>query len=117
MRRIPLALAAVLLAGTSFSVPHAQAQTPPAPAATPAPAAPAQSGASNAAAGSLSTAPVLAPVSEEAHKQAAALTEMIGVNRQSTQLIGIMRGQMIQLVIRVPATRRRTMRPRSSMRC
>jgi uncharacterized protein len=94
MRRIPLALAAVLLAGTSFSVPHAQAQTP-APAATPAPGA-----ASNAAAGSLSNAPALPPVSEEAHKQAAALTEMIGVNRQSTQLIGIMRGQMIQLVVR-----------------
>jgi uncharacterized protein len=95
MRRIPLALAAILLAGTSFSVPRAQAQTPPAPATTPAPAVP-----SNAAAGSLSNAPVLPPVSDEAHKQAAALTEMIGVSRQSTQLIGIMRGQMIQLVMR-----------------
>ncbi len=37
---------------------------------------------------------------EEARKEAQALTEMIGVSRQTQQLVAIMRGQMIQLVMR-----------------
>ena len=82
-------LAAGLLAATG-----AMAQTAPAPAA-PAPAAPAP------------VAPAVpAPVpaaSPEAHKEALTLTEMIGVNHQTDQLLGIMRNQMIQLVMRAGA--------------
>lgn len=51
-------------------------------------------------------APIAPPVpaaSPEAHKEAAALTAMIGVDKQSQQLIGIMRNQMIQLVMRAGA--------------
>ncbi|MCW3474853.1 DUF2059 domain-containing protein [Limobrevibacterium gyesilva] len=76
MRRTIPALAAFLAVGT---VAHAQT---PAPTPAPAPVAPA------------------VPVTEEGRKEAAALTEMIGVNKQSQQLIAIMRGQMIQLVMR-----------------
>jgi len=61
----------------------AVAQTPP-----PAPAAPA------------APAPPANPVTAESRKAATDLTDMIGVNRQSQQLIAIMRGQMIQLVMR-----------------
>ncbi len=80
MRRPTLAastlLAGLLVAGVAC------AQTPPTPAA---PAAP---------------VPAASP---EAHREAAALTEMIGVTKQSQQLIGIMRNQMIQLVMRAGA--------------
>ena len=51
-------------------------------------------------------APIAPPVpaaSPEAHKEAAALTAMIGVDKQSQQLIGIMRNQMIQFVMRAGA--------------
>ena len=52
-------------------------------------------------------APALPPpvpsASPEAHNEAAALTAMIGVDKQSQQLIGIMRNQMIQLVMRAGA--------------
>jgi hypothetical protein len=65
------------------------AQTPPA-AAVPAAPAPAP-------------APPVPAASPEAHKEAAALTEMIGVSKQTQQLIGIMRNQMIQLVMRAGA--------------
>jgi hypothetical protein len=104
MRRFPSALAAVLLAGVALPALPALAQAPATPpsAGAPAPAAPA-TGAPPAAApapGALATAPVLPPVSPEAHAEAAKLTAMIGVNRQSEQLVGIMRGQMIQLVMR-----------------
>lgn len=98
MRRIPLALAAVLLAGVPTFAALAQAPAKP-PAATPAKP---PAGAPVAGApvdGALATVPVLPPVSPEAHAEAAKLTEMIGVNRQSQQLVGIMRGQMIQLVM------------------
>jgi hypothetical protein len=62
------------------------AQTPPAaPAAPPAPP------------------PPVPAASPEAHKEAAALTAMIGVDKQSQQLMGIMRNQMIQLVMRAGA--------------
>ena len=47
--------------------------------------------------------PPVPPASPEAHKEAEALTEMIGVNKQAQQLIGIMRNQMIQLVMRAGA--------------
>jgi hypothetical protein len=47
--------------------------------------------------------PPVAPASPEAHREAAALTEMIGVTKQSQQLISIMRNQMIQLVMRAGA--------------
>jgi hypothetical protein len=78
MRRPNLA-ATTLLAGL-LGAGTAVAQTPPAaPAAPPAPV------------------PAASP---EAHKEAAALTEMIGVTKQSQQLIAIMRNQMIQLVMR-----------------
>ena len=78
MRLITIALAALLLLGAS-----AQAQTPPAapPAVSPS-----------------ATAPT--PPSAEAHQAAAALTEMIGVNRQSQQLVAVMRAQMVQMVVR-----------------
>jgi len=81
MRRITTALAALLLLGAT-----AHAQTPPAPAPAPAPAA----------------QPVLPafPATAESRQEAAALTEMIGVNRQSQQLVAVMRAQMIQMVIR-----------------
>ena len=48
-------------------------------------------------------APPVPAASPEAHKEAAALTAMIGVDKQSQQLIGIMRNQMIQLVMRAGA--------------
>jgi hypothetical protein len=81
MRRSKLA-ATTLLAGL-LAAGAACAQTPPAaPAAPPAPV------------------PAASP---EAHKEAAALTEMIGVTKQSQQLIAIMRNQMIQLVMRAGA--------------
>jgi hypothetical protein len=79
---LPL-LAAGLLA---LPMAGAQAQTPPA-----APAAPA------------ALPPPVPASSPEAHKEAAALTAMIGVDKQSQQLIGIMRNQMIQLVMRAGA--------------
>ena len=80
---LPL-LAAGLFA---FPVANAVAQTAPAAPAAPAAAVP----------------PPVPPASPEAHKEAAALTEMIGVNKQAQQLIGIMRNQMIQLVMRAGA--------------
>ncbi len=47
--------------------------------------------------------PPVPAASPEAHKEAAALTEMIGVSKQSQQIMGIMRNQMIQLVMRAGA--------------
>lgn len=84
-RRLPATvLALTLVAGPALA--QAPPAAPPATLAAPAiPAAP------------LVTPPVVSP---EAHTEALALTEMIGVTRQSTQLISIMRGQMIQLVMR-----------------
>ena len=74
MRRIPIALTVLLLSGA------ASAQTPP-------PAAP----------------PAAAPVSPEAHREAVALTEMIGAGKQAQQLVVIMRTQMIQTIMRTSA--------------
>ncbi len=91
MRRNRFALIALTAAAFgcgSMAADPALAQTAPAPAPAAAPAA--LPGAT----------PAPPPVSPEAHKEAAALTEMIGVNRQAQQLISIMRGQMIQLVMR-----------------
>ena len=48
-------------------------------------------------------APPVPPASPEAHKEAAALTAMIGVDKQSQQIINFMRNQMIQLVMRAGA--------------
>ncbi len=98
MRRFPMGLAALLVLG-GLAAPGVHAQTAPAPM-TPAAPAPASGAAPAAPAGGIATAPVLAPVSADAHKEAAALTAMIGVNQTSQQLIGIMRAQMIQLVMR-----------------
>ncbi len=81
MRR-PILAASTLLAGV-LAAGMACAQTPPAAPAAPPPPVPA--------------------ASPEAHREAAALTEMIGVTKQSQQLIGIMRNQMIQLVMRAGA--------------
>jgi uncharacterized protein len=97
MRAFPMTLAALLLAATSLTVLPARAQTPATPhqvAPAPAPATPAP------AAGAPSAAPVPPPVSPEAHQEAAALTDLIGVSKQSQQLIDLMRGQIIQLVMR-----------------
>jgi hypothetical protein len=77
MRRITTALAVFI----SLAVP-AHAQTPPAPAA-PAPAA----------------QPAMT-ATPESRKEATELTEMIGVTRQSQQLVAVMRAQMVQMVIR-----------------
>jgi hypothetical protein len=94
MRAFPMTLAALLLAATSLTALPAQA-TPPTPhEVKPTPETPAP------AAGAPSAAPALPPVSPEAHQEAAALTDLIGVSRQSQQLIDLMRSQMIQLVIR-----------------
>lgn len=82
MRRITIALAAMLLMGAT-----AHAQTPP---AAPAPGAPA------AAQPALPTM----TASPESRAEAAALTEMIGVTKQSQQLIAVMRQQMIGFVLR-----------------
>ena len=85
-----------LLAAGMLALPvvGAQAQTPPllpiAPLAPAAPAAPA-------------LPPPVPAASPELHKEAIALTSMIGVDKQSNQLIGIMRNQMIQLVMRAGA--------------
>ena len=48
-------------------------------------------------------APPVPAASPEAHKEAAALTAMIGVDKQSQQIINFMRNQMIQLVMRAGA--------------
>lgn len=80
MRRIPTVLASLMLVAAS-----AHAQTPPPPAAP----------------GAVSpTVAAITKPSDEAIKEATTLTQMIGVNHQSQQLIAIMRGQMIQLVMR-----------------
>ena len=71
MRRIPIALSVFFLAGSAL------AQTPP---AAPAPA------------------PI--QVSPDAHREAVALTEMIGAGKQAQQLVVIMRTQMIQTIMR-----------------
>ncbi len=72
-------LATTLMAGTALAqtAPAAPAIPPPVPAA---PAA--------------------------AHGEAAALTQMIGADKQSQQLISILRNQMIQLVMRAGGDRR-----------
>ncbi|MBU6497418.1 MAG: DUF2059 domain-containing protein [Rhodospirillales bacterium] len=75
MRRITTVLAASLLA-----IGVAQAQTNPAPAPAPAPA--------------------VTEAAPENLAEATKLTHMIGVDNQSKQLVAIMRGQMIQLVMR-----------------
>jgi len=82
MRRITIALAALVLLGAT-----AQAQTP----------APAQAGAPLPGAQPATPAVVASP---EAHAAAAKLVEMIGVNRQSQQLVAVMRAQMVQMVVR-----------------
>ena len=82
MRRPTLATL-TMLAGLFAATGGALAQTPPAAPPAPPPPVPA--------------------ASPEAHREAAALVEMIGVNKQSQQLIGIMRNQMIQLVMRAGA--------------
>jgi hypothetical protein len=79
MRRITTALAALILLGAT-----AHAQTPP--ATTPAPAA-------------QPALPTMA-ATPESRQAAATLTEMIGVTRQSQQLVAVMRAQMVQMVIR-----------------
>jgi hypothetical protein len=83
MRRTTLAPAWIALAALLLSGVTALAQTPPAapPAASPPATSP--------------SAP-----SAEARQAAAVLTEMIGVNRQSQQLMAVMRAQMVQMVIR-----------------
>jgi hypothetical protein len=64
----------------------ALAQTPPAaPAAPPAPP------------------PPVPAASPEAHAEALKLTEMIGVDKQTEQLLGLMRRQMVGLVMRAGA--------------
>jgi hypothetical protein len=80
MRRITIALAASVLLGAT-----AHAQTPPPPAAAAPAAQPAL--------------PTVA-VTPEGRAAAAVLTEMIGVNRQSQQLVAVMRAQMVQMVLR-----------------
>ena len=84
MRRI-LAPLAPALAGLLLATTAGFAQTPPAPAPAPAPAA---------------AAPAAAAISPEAHALATELTKMIGVDRQAQQLVAIMRGQMVQTVMR-----------------
>jgi hypothetical protein len=83
MRTAVIAFTALAMLGAA-----ANAQTPP--AATPAPAPPAAS------------APSLPPLAAtpESRALAAQLTEMIGVNRTSQQLIAVMRAQIVQMVIR-----------------
>jgi hypothetical protein len=82
--RASRSLVPILAAGLiAVATPGAWAQT--APAAPPAPP------------------PPMPAASPEAHKEAAALTEMIGVTRQTQQMIAIMRNQMIQLVMRAGA--------------
>ena len=88
MRRITIALVALVLLGAT-----AHAQTPP-PAAQSAPAQPA------APLPGAQMALPTAVASPEAHAAAAQLTEMIGVNRQSQQLVAVMRAQMVQMVVR-----------------
>jgi hypothetical protein len=80
MRAVVIAFTALALFGAA-----AHAQTPPAPS----PPAAAQ-------------APSLPPLTAtpESRALAAQLTEMIGVNHTSQQLIGVMRAQIIQMVIR-----------------
>jgi hypothetical protein len=82
MRSVVIALTALLLFGAT-----AHAQTPPAAAPAQAPAA---------------AAPSLPPLTAtpESRALAAQLTEMIGVNRTSQQLIAVMRAQIVQMVIR-----------------
>lgn len=76
---IPALVAGFLAAGLSGAFAQAPAATPPA------------------------LPPPVPPASPEAHREATALTEMIGVTKQSQQLIAIMRNQMIQLVMRAGA--------------
>ena len=72
-----------LLAACMLALPCATgAQSPPPPASIP---------------------PPVPPASAEAHKEAAALAAMNGVDKLSQQLLGIMRNQMIQLVMRAGA--------------
>jgi uncharacterized protein len=83
MQRIAIALIASVL---SSAIAHAQTQPAPAPApSTPAAALPA-----------------LPPLTAtpESRALAAQLTSMIGVDRQSQQLIAVMRAQIIQFVMR-----------------
>ena len=75
---IPALVAGLLAAGMSGAFAQAPATAPPPPPPVPA-------------------------ASPEAHAEAAQLTEMIGVTKQSQQLIAIMRNQMIQLVMRAGA--------------
>ena len=86
MRPVVIAIAACALFGAA-----AHAQTPPAAA----PAAPAQA---PAAAAQPSLPPLTA--TPESRALAAQLTDMIGVNRTSQQLIAVMRAQIVQMVIR-----------------
>lgn len=87
MRPVVIAVTALALVGAA-----AHAQTPP--AATPAPA--------QAPAPPAASAPNLPPLTAtpESRALAAQLTEMIGVNRTSQQLIAVMRAQIVQMVIR-----------------
>lgn len=83
LSRLALPLVVGLLAASG-----AIAQSPPAAPAQPAaPAIP----------------PPVPAASPEAHKEAAALVEMVGANKQAEQLLGIMRQQMIQVVMRAGA--------------
>ena len=86
MRAAVIALGAFTLLGAV-----AHAQTPPAATTAPAPAAPAAT-----------SQPTLPPLTAtpESRALAAQLTDMIGVNRTSQQLIAVMRAQIIQMVIR-----------------
>jgi uncharacterized protein len=74
-----------VLAAGLFIASGALAQTPPAGPGAPA------------------AAPPVPAASPEAHKEAETLTGMIGVNHQADQLIGIMRRQMVGLVMRAGA--------------
>jgi len=82
MRRPTLAATTFLAGLLAASAGFAQTPPPATPAAPP---------------------PPVPAASPEAHREAAALTDMIGVNKQSQQLIAIMRNQMIQLVMRAGA--------------
>ena len=75
---LPILAAGMLAMPADFTV----AQTPPAAPALP---------------------PPVPAASPEAHNEAAALTEMIGVSKQGQQLIGMMRQQIVQLVMRAGA--------------
>jgi hypothetical protein len=90
MRLSHLALTCVLLAGVAAPPPaFAQSPAPPPPPADPA-AAPAP-------------APSAPPPSAEARKAALKLTDLLGVDRQTEQLIAGMRRQMVENLMRTSA--------------